>query len=59
MSSSSSVSGTSPCHPARGEVRRLTPFFHVSPDALHQPIRDQIEAVKLLHNKDCAEGYGL
>ena len=39
---------------AKGDKDRTTIF----PDALHQPIRDQIEAVKKLHNKDLAEGYG-
>ena len=39
---------------AKGDKDRTTIF----PDALHQPIRDQIEVVKKLHNKDLADGYG-
>ena len=39
---------------AKGEKDRTTLF----PDALHQPIREQIEGVKKLHDKDLAEGFG-
>jgi integron integrase len=39
---------------AKGGKDRTTIF----PDTLHQPIRDQIEVVKSLHDKDLAEGYG-
>jgi len=39
---------------AKGGKDRTTIF----PDALHQPIRDQIEVVKKIHDTDLAEGYG-
>ena len=39
---------------AKGGKDRTTLF----PDTLHQPIRDQIEVVKKLHDKDLAEGFG-
>ncbi|MDH5712077.1 MAG: integron integrase [Gammaproteobacteria bacterium] len=39
---------------AKGGKDRITIF----PVALHQPIREQIEAVKKLHDKDLSEGYG-
>jgi len=39
---------------AKGGKDRTTIF----PDTLHQPIRNQIETVKKLHDKDLAEGYG-
>lgn len=39
---------------AKGGKDRTTIF----PDALHQPIREQIEVAKKLHEKDLAEGYG-
>jgi integron integrase len=39
---------------AKGDKDRITIF----PDTLHQPIRDQVEVVKKLHNNDLAEGYG-
>ena len=39
---------------AKGGKDRTTIF----PDTLHQPIRDQIDSVKKLHDKDLAEGFG-
>ncbi len=39
---------------AKGGKDRTTIF----PDALHQPIREQIEFSKKLHDKDLEEGYG-
>ncbi|MES0328407.1 MAG: integron integrase, partial [Gammaproteobacteria bacterium] len=39
---------------AKGGKDRTTLF----PDALHQPIREQIEVAKKLHDKDLAEGFG-
>ncbi len=39
---------------AKGHKDRTTIF----PTTLHQPIRNQIEAAKKLHDKDLAEGYG-
>ena len=39
---------------AKGGKDRTTIF----PDTLHQPIRDHIEIVKKLHDKDLSEGFG-
>ena len=39
---------------AKGGKDRTSLF----PDALHQPIREQIEIVKKLHDEDLAEGFG-
>lgn len=39
---------------AKGGKDRTTIF----PDTLHQPIRDQIEIVKKLHDEDLSEGFG-
>ena len=39
---------------AKGGKDRTSLF----PDALHKPIREQIEAAKKLHDKDLAEGFG-
>ena len=39
---------------AKGGKDRTTIF----PETLHQPIRDQIEVVKKMHNKDLSEGFG-
>lgn len=39
---------------AKGGKDRTTIF----PDVLHKPIREQIEKVKILHDKDLREGFG-
>ena len=40
------------------EMPKATKIALHIPDALHQLIRDQIEVVKQLHDKDLADGYG-
>jgi len=39
---------------AKGGKDRTTLF----PEALHQPIHEQIASIKILHNNDLADGYG-
>ncbi len=38
----------------KGENDRITPL----PDSLHDPLRLQIETVRLIHQKDLADGFG-